>query len=64
MPTLIVTKHVGGEPISFKCSGCNEVFSPPPVQRGARPWTLEEARAKLAGQFEEHLENAHREVES
>ena len=35
MPTLVVTDHVAGKPIAFKCSDCDEVFFPPPVPRGA-----------------------------
>jgi len=59
MPTLILADHVAGAPIAFKCSDCDEVFSPPPVPRGARPWTPEEARAKLAAQFQEDIVKAH-----
>ena len=65
MPTLVVTDHVAGTPIAFKCSDCDEVFFPPPAPRGARgarPWTPEEARAKLAGEFQEHIDKAHRKV--
>lgn len=54
MPKLIPTN---GE--HFKCSACEQIFSPPPVPRGARPWTADEAKAKLAGQFREHIEKAH-----
>jgi hypothetical protein len=64
MPALVVTNTVGGEAVNFKCSDCEEVFSPPSVPRGARPWTLEEARTKVAGQFQDHVEKAHREVKS
>jgi hypothetical protein len=64
MPTLIVTRPIGGEFLGFKCSDCEEVFSPPSVPRWAKPWTLEEARAKVAGQFQDHVEKAHREVKS
>ena len=64
MPTLILADHVAGAPIAFKCSDCDEVFSPPPVPRGARPWTPEEARAKLAAQFQEHVDKAHHKVKS
>jgi hypothetical protein len=54
MPKLIVTDDK-----RFKCSACDQFFTPPPVPRGARPWTPEEARMKLAGEFSEHAENAH-----
>lgn len=54
MPKLIVTDDK-----RFRCSACDQIFSPPPVPRGARPWTPDEARAKLAGEFNEHVEKAH-----
>jgi hypothetical protein len=54
MPKLVPTT---GE--RFKCSGCDQIFSPPPVRRGARPWTPDEATAKLAAEFSEHVEKAH-----
>ena len=38
---------------------CDQVFCPPPVPRGGRAWTHDEARAKLAGEFNEHAEKAH-----
>jgi len=62
MPTLVVADHVAGAPIAFTCSDCDEVFFPPPAPRGARPWTPEEARAKLAGQFQEHIDKTHHQV--
>jgi len=54
MPKLVL---VDGE--WLKCSACDQLFYPPPVPRGARPWTPDEARAKLAGEFDEHVEKAH-----
>ena len=54
MPELV---PVDGE--RFKCSACDQLFFPPPVPRGARPWTPDEARAKLASQFNEHVEKVH-----
>lgn len=62
MPKLIVTNGIGAEAITLRCSDCEEVFTPQPVPRGARPWTPEEAGAKLASQFKEHVEKVHREV--
>jgi hypothetical protein len=64
MPTLVVADPVAGTPIAFKCSDCDKVFFPPAVPRGARPWTPEEARAKLAGEFQDHIDKAHRKVKS
>jgi hypothetical protein len=43
----------------LKCSACDQLFYPLPVPRGARPWTPDEAKAKLAGEFNEHLQKAH-----
>src|SRR5215472_16301258 len=43
----------------FKCSACDQLFVPSPVPRGARPWTPDEARTKVAGEFNEHVEKAH-----
>jgi hypothetical protein len=54
MPKLIVADDK-----RFKSSACDQFFSPPPVPRGARPWTPDEATAKLAGEFNEHVEKAH-----
>ena len=54
MPKLVL---VNGE--RLKCSACDQVFYSPPVPRGARPWTPDEARAQLAGEFNEHVEKAH-----
>ena len=54
MPKLV---PVDGE--RFTCSACDQLFVPPPVPRGARPWTLDEARTKLVGEFNEHVEKAH-----
>jgi hypothetical protein len=54
MPKLILTGDK-----SFKCSACDQLFFPPPLPRGARPWTPDEARTKLAGEFSEHVEKAH-----
>ena len=54
MPNLV---PVDGE--RLKCSACDQLFYPPPVPRGARPWTPDETRAKLAGEFNEHVEKAH-----
>jgi hypothetical protein len=54
MPKLVV---IDGE--QLKCSACEQLFYPPPPPRGARPWTPDEARAKLAGEFNEHVEKAH-----
>jgi hypothetical protein len=54
MPKLVLTTRE-----RFKCSVCDQLFSPPPVPRGARPWTPDEARTKLAGEFSEHVEKAH-----
>ncbi|HEY6289975.1 MAG TPA: hypothetical protein VI455_00210 [Terriglobia bacterium] len=54
MPKLV---PVDGE--RLKCSACDQLFYPPPVSRGARPWTSDEIRAKLAGEFNEHVEKAH-----
>ncbi|HEY6273757.1 MAG TPA: hypothetical protein VIX19_17395 [Terriglobales bacterium] len=34
MPKLV---PVDGE--RLKCSACDQLFYPPPVRRGARPWT-------------------------
>ena len=54
MPKLV---QIDGE--RFKCSACDQLFYPPPVPRGARPWTPDEAKAELAGEFNEHVEKAH-----
>ena len=54
MPKLI---SVSNE--RFKCSACEQMFALPPLPRGARPWTPEEALVKLATQFKEHLAMAH-----
>ena len=59
MPKLMVTNRTASEGMTLKCSDCEQVFSPPPVPRGARPWTPDEATAKLAGEFREHVEKVH-----
>ena len=59
MPKLMVTNRIASEGMTLKCSDCEQVFSPPPVPRGARPWTPDEATAKLAGEFREHVEKIH-----
>jgi hypothetical protein len=59
MPKLMLTKSTAGEGVTLRCSDCDRVFSPPPVPRGARPWTLEEAAVKLAAEFREHVEEVH-----
>ena len=59
MPKLMVTNRIASEGMTLKCSDCEQVFSPPPVPRGARPWTPDEATAKLAGEFREHVEKVH-----
>jgi hypothetical protein len=43
----------------FKCSACDQLFSPPPALRGARPWTPDEAKRELAAEFSERVEKAH-----
>jgi hypothetical protein len=59
MPKLMVTNCIVGQRMTLKCSDCEQIFSPPPVPRGARPWTPDEATAKLAGEFREHVEKVH-----
>ena len=59
MPAQRMPKLMATDAERFKCSACDQLFSPPPVPRGARPWTPDEARAKLAGEFNEHVEKAH-----
>ena len=60
MPKLMLTKCTAGEGITLRCSDCDQVFSPPPVPRGARPWTPDEAIVKLASEFRDHVEKVHR----
>ena len=60
MPKLMLTKSTAGEGVTLRCSDCDQVFSPPPVPRGARPWTPEEATVKLAAEFRDHVEKVHR----
>ena len=59
MPKLMLTNRITGEGMTLKCSDCDQIFSPPPVPRGARPWTPEEATAKVAAEFREHVEKIH-----
>jgi hypothetical protein len=59
MPKLVLTNRIAGDAMTLKCSDCDQIFSPPPVARGARPWTADEATAKLAGEFREHVEKVH-----
>jgi len=59
MPKLMVTNRGACEGMTLRCSDCDRVFSPPPVPRGARPWTPDEAVVKLAAEFREHVENVH-----
>lgn len=54
MPKLI---PADGE--RFNCSACDQIFSPPAVPCGARPWMTDEARAKLTAEFSERAEKAH-----
>jgi len=54
MPKLV---PIDGE--RLKGSACDQLFSLPPVPRGARPWTPDEVRVRLAGEFNEHVEKAH-----
>lgn len=44
---------------TFQCSVCGQVFAAPPVRRGMRAWSEEEARAKLGPAFREHVEKVH-----
>jgi len=55
----MVTNRIAGEGMTLKCSDCDQLFLPPPVPRGARPWRADEARAKLAAEFREHTEKIH-----
>jgi len=59
MLKLMVTNRTAGEGMTLRCSDCDQVFSPPPVPRGARPWTPDEATVKLATEFREHVEKVH-----
>jgi hypothetical protein len=59
MPKLMRTKSTAGEGVTLRCSDCDQVFSPP-VPRGARPWTPDEAIAILASEFRDHVEKVHR----
>jgi len=60
MPKLMLVKSTAGEGVTLRCSDCDQVFSPPPVPRGARPWTPDEATVKLAAEFRDHVEKVHR----
>jgi len=60
MSKLMLTNSTVGERVTLRCSDCDQVFSPPPVPRGARPWTPDEATVKLAAEFREHVEKVHR----
>jgi predicted small metal-binding protein len=58
-PRLIVMSRIEGQVIAFKCSDCDQVFSPPLVPCGARLWTPEEANAELSAKFKSHLKTVH-----
>ena len=60
MSKLMLTNSTVGERVTLRCSDCDQVFSPPPVPRGARPWTPDEAIVKLASEFRDHVEKVHR----
>ena len=55
----MVSNRIVGERMTLKCSDCDQIFSPPPVPRGARLWTADEATVKLAAEFREHVEKVH-----
>jgi hypothetical protein len=55
----LVATNIAGERMSLRCSDCDQVFFAPPVPRGARPWTPDEAAAKLSAEFREHVEKVH-----
>jgi hypothetical protein len=60
MPKLMLAMTTASEGVILRCSDCDQVFSPPPVPRGARPWTPDEAIVKLASEFRDHVEKVHR----
>jgi hypothetical protein len=59
LPKLMLTKRIASEVMTLRCSACDQLFAAPPVPRGARPWTADEATAKLAAEFSEHVEKVH-----
>jgi hypothetical protein len=52
-PRLVVTEWVKGEPVTYKCSQCSQIFILPDDR------TPKEAAAELLAAFHEHLGEVH-----
>lgn len=52
-PRLVVTEWVKGQPITYQCSGCGQIFILPDDQ------TPTEAAAELLAAFHEHIGGVH-----
>jgi hypothetical protein len=52
-PCLVVTEWVKGEPVTYKCSRCDQIFILPDDR------TPKEAAAELVAAFHEHLGEIH-----
>lgn len=54
MAQLVVTEKIDGNPVAWRCSACNQVFS------AVRELSSQERLEKIATEFKTHMEECHK----